>query len=236
MITVNPGFVLFGFSHITVLAVIAISGLFLSQIVRKYPCLMRMVYTVLASILITTLIITTVYKFSQGILPLQGLPFHITDLTAIIVFITLLTRKQWCFEISYYWGFSVGSFALLTPDLQCKVTCISSIMYILTHGIIVISAMVFTFGERRIPFTGSYMRAFVALNGYAILMGIFDVIFKTNYFFMLYKPQGKTLLDLFGPWPFYILVTDAFSFVIFYLLWLPHSRNKYKTESGFTHQ
>jgi hypothetical integral membrane protein (TIGR02206 family) len=225
---VNTGFVLFGPSHLTVLFLIAAAGLFLSQIVRVYPRTIKIIYIILASILLSTLTGATVYRFSQGILPPQGLPLHISDITAIIVFITLVTRKQWCFEISYYWGFSAGSLALLTPDFQCAVTCISSIMYILIHGVVVISVMIFVWGEKRRPGAGSNIRAFVALNGYAVMMGVFDVIFKTNYFFMLYKPQGETLLDLFGPWPFYILVTDVFSFVLFFLLWLPYSKIKFK--------
>jgi uncharacterized membrane protein YwaF len=38
------------------------------------------------------------------------------------------------------------------------------------------------------------------------------------------KPKSASVLDLFGPWPFYILAGEVAAVVLFYLLWLPFSR------------
>lgn len=86
--------------------------------------------------------------------------------------------------------------------------------------------MVFIWGERRKPEPGSWIRTFVITNIYAVLMSFFDVAFKTNYFFLFHKPAGRTMLDYFGPWPFYIVTVDIFAFVLFWLLHLPFKSRK----------
>jgi hypothetical integral membrane protein (TIGR02206 family) len=50
------------------------------------------------------------------------------------------------------------------------------------------------------------------------------LISGANYGFLRAKPPQASLLDLLGPWPWYILALDALAVVLFTLLYLPFLR------------
>jgi hypothetical integral membrane protein (TIGR02206 family) len=61
----------------------------------------------------------------------------------------------------------------------------------------------------------------LVLNIYAALVGLFNAWYHTNYMYLCEKPEGASLLDWLGPWPWYILSGEAVALALFSLLWLP---------------
>jgi uncharacterized membrane protein YwaF len=66
---------------------------------------------------------------------------------------------------------------------------------------------------------------------YAALVGAVDAIAGANYMYLRAKPPSPTLLDVLGPWPWYILVAGLIGFVLFALLDAPFRMAK---EAGRT--
>ena len=54
---------------------------------------------------------------------------------------------------------------------------------------------------------------------------VLDWIVGANYFYLRDKPSGS-LLDLFGPWPFYIVGGLGIAALLFFLLTLPYRRRR----------
>jgi uncharacterized membrane protein YwaF len=65
------------------------------------------------------------------------------------------------------------------------------------------------------------VRAMIGVNIFAALVGPFDYLCKTNYFYLLSKPANPSLLDFLGPWPVYIAGTEVVALILFLLLYLP---------------
>ena len=59
------------------------------------------------------------------------------------------------------------------------------------------------------------------LNIYILCLIPINLWLDANYFYMMNKPPNPSLLDFFGPWPIYIVVTEVVAMGFFALAYLP---------------
>ena len=149
------------------------------------------------------------------------LPFHLCDLLVLIAVWALLSLRQGPYEVLYYWGLTGTLIATITPDVGTGFPDPGCISFFGLHGGVVVAAIVLTAGAGMRPSRGSVWRVYAFTNAYAALVGIVDWALDRNYLYLRAKPSQASILDWFGPWPWYILAADLLALVLFLLLWLP---------------
>ena len=53
---------------------------------------------------------------------------------------------------------------------------------------------------------------------YAAFVGLVDALTGANYLYLRSKPAAPTLLDVMGPWPWYVLAAGLVALVLFFAL------------------
>ena len=153
-----------------------------------------------------------------------GLALDLCDITAWIAVFAACTLNPLAFDVVYYAVLAGSSMALLTPDLWMPLWTFPTMSFFISHGLAVATVLTLLWGKLTAPRPGSFWKVLLLLNAYAAAVGTFDAIFKTNYMYLRQKPAGASLLDYFGPWPFYLVAAEIMALLLFYLLWLPFRR------------
>jgi hypothetical integral membrane protein (TIGR02206 family) len=157
--------------------------------------------------------------------PGYSLPLHICGLAALLSVVMLLTRSYAIFEVVYFWGLAGTTQAILTPDVGT--TSFPHYMYykfFVFHSFIILAVLFMAFVERYRPTLGSVVKTIVLTNVYAAFIAVVDYAFDGNYLYLCWKPQGGSLLDYLGPWPWYIASLEVIAAVFCLILYLPYAR------------
>jgi hypothetical integral membrane protein (TIGR02206 family) len=231
-------FKLFDSIHLIALAVAALYIFGLTTF-RKHPnpTVRRNVRYVLAAILVIDEILWHVWHLVWGHWTVQEmLPLHLCSVLVWIGAYMLVTKSYLIYEIMYFLGIAGALQALLTPDVgiygfphyrffQC----------FLSHSTIVGSAIYMTVVEGYRPTWRSFWRVALMMNLYMGFVMVVNTLLGSNYLFIARKPDTPTLIDLLGPWPWYILALEAIGLVLCFLLYVPFiikdgQRQKYTLE------
>ncbi len=148
-------------------------------------------------------------------------PLALCDISVGVAIAALLTRNRLMAELTYLWGASGAFLAIVTPDLPDHRDLLVVIAYFVKHGALTVAAVGVAFRFGLPPRPGAVWRALVAVNVVALVMAGVNWMADTNYMFLREKPDSATPLDYFGPWPYYILVAEALSVVLYALLYVP---------------
>ena len=149
------------------------------------------------------------------------LPLHMCDIAVVLAPVVLLTGHRLCYELLYFWGLSAAPVALLTPNVTVGFPAVHCVCFFALHGLIVASALYATVVMRLRPTLRSLLRAWLLANVFAALLIPLNGALGTNYMFVSHKPDTPSLLDVMGPWPWYILVGSLVGLVAMALCYLP---------------
>lgn len=213
----ESGFKLFGVEHLAVIGMTAAAPFALVRIGR--PGAIR---AGLASLLAANECGWYIYRYAtEGFRFPEGLPLQLSDVVVWMTVLAAWTGRAIFFELSWFWGIAGAGMAILTPDLWAPFWSYPTAYFFLSHALVVITPVfLWSAGIARAR-PGCAWRALLWVNVYAAAVGCFNAIFKTNYMYLCQKPEGASLLDWFGPWPWYILGGEALALALFWLLWLP---------------
>lgn len=135
-----------------------------------------------------------------------NLPLHLTDAVTLVAIAALCRpRTGLLTELVYFWALSASLQALLTPDLGDTFPDVLYFTYFVVHAGAIAAACLLVFGMRRLPRRWAVWRVYAVTIAFAALAVLGCLTTGGNYMFLRRKPAGESLLDLFGPWPWYIL-------------------------------
>lgn len=211
-------FVIFGPFHRTVMAVMLGAGLALGWLFRRYP---RGRYALGAFLAVNELTWYVWRLRDEGFRFPEALPLQLCDLTLWCTVAACFTLRRWPFEILYFTGLSATLLTVMTPELWAPPLSYPTLYFFTAHGGVVASALALTLGGLARPAPHSWLRALISVNLWALGVGLFNLKFGTNYMFLCEKPHSPTLLDFFGPWPWYLAASEVLAVTLFFLLRLP---------------
>lgn len=221
----GPPFVPWGADHlISLLAVAATAGA-LSLLGRRDPAAAALIRRALAGLLLAlTLTYIAVEIRTPGVTIWSFVPLHLCDMAIFIAVYALLTRHQGAYEVLYFWSLTGTLLAMVTPDVHRGFPDWQFLTYFVLHGGVVVAAVFLTVGEGLRPRRTGPLRAFGWLCAYAGVVAVVNLVFDTNFLYLRYPPGAPTLLDWFGPWPWYLVGAATIAVVAFWLLALPFRR------------
>ncbi len=207
--------------HVGALIVIAAATAFLVVAARRRPGPWLKVFAIVLVLDELSWWVFLLAGGQPGIRLAYALPLQLCDVAIFIAAAALWTQNRLLAEVAYFWGLAGTIQALLTPDLPQHFPSYPYFQYYIAHGGVVAVALMLVAGLRLHPRPRAVVRVAAVTAAYAAVVGGVDAVTGANYMYLRAKPPSPTLLDLLGPWPWYILAGGVIALVLFALLDAP---------------
>ncbi|MCM3113877.1 TIGR02206 family membrane protein [Neobacillus sp. MER 74] len=150
----------------------------------------------------------------------HAIPLELCSISLILTVLLLLTRKRIIYEILLFTALLGASQALFTPALNYDFPHFRFFHFFYTHLMEIWVPLYFTWAKGYRPTIWSVLKLCIFLN---VLMPIIMLINKLvggNYMFLSHKPDSASLLDVLGPYPWYILSLEGLLIGLSLIVWL----------------
>jgi hypothetical integral membrane protein (TIGR02206 family) len=146
------------------------------------------------------------------------LPLQLTDAISVTSMLALWTRRERLVELTYFWALTASLQAMLTPDLSWSFPSVYYFTYFVYHIGAITAGCFMVLGCRRYPRPGAVWRVYAATFVFTLVAGPGDLITGGNYVFLREKPEYGSLLNVLGPWPWYIASTAVLALVLLFVV------------------
>ena len=150
----------------------------------------------------------------------HSIPLELCNISLILCVLLLLTRKKIIFEILFFTAVLGATQAIFTPALNYDFPHFRFFHFFYAHMMVVWVTLYYTWVKGYHPTFFSVLKLIVFLN---ILLPVILFVNKTtggNYWFLRHKPEGPSLLDALGPYPWYIFSLEGLLVILSLIAWL----------------
>lgn len=151
----------------------------------------------------------------------NSLPLHLCDVAGIAGGIALLTRNRLAAEIVYFFGMAGTLQGLITPNLDQDFPTYRYFTFFILHGGVVVAAAHVVFSMDCPPREKSVPRMVGLTLLYAAGVALVNLATGSNFAFLCEKPAQDSIMNVLGPWPWYIGSLVLLCAVFYSLLYLP---------------
>jgi hypothetical integral membrane protein (TIGR02206 family) len=152
-----------------------------------------------------------------------SLPLQICDFAWLVAGVALLTGSAGWSALLYYWGLTLTLQGVLTPDLDSLFPDPQFFGYWARH-LAPVWAACYLVGARVGPTWRGYRFVLALTTLWAAAMMVLNAVAGSNYGYLNAKPVSHSLLDILGPWPWYVLVEAVLVVVVWALITWPWNR------------
>jgi hypothetical integral membrane protein (TIGR02206 family) len=156
--------------------------------------------------------------------PRTSLPFQLCDLAWMFAVHALWTRSRLSATVTYLWGVTLTTQAMLTPELGSDFPEPRYLMFWGMHLLVVWAAFHLVFGLRLLPTWSTYWITVGITALWAGVMMVYNTVADANYGYLNGKPASASILDLLGPWPLYVVLEIALIMAVWAALTWPWVR------------
>ena len=186
----------------------------------------------LAVLLVVSVLPLQLLYFTPGYFDLEKtLPVQLCDLAAVVAVIALWTHARWAVALTYFWGITLTTQAVVTPDLAADFPHPIFLLFWVMHIGTVWAAVHLTWTRGIHPDWRRYRLAVAVTALWAVSVFCLNVALGSNYGYVNGKPGAATALDLLGPWPWYVLAEVAIISAIWALMTWPWVRRQSQDRS-----
>ena len=170
-------------------------------------------------------LVGVVTEFSDGGRVAGNLPLQLCDFAWVPVAWALLRPHPAALALTYYWGLTLSLQAMAQPTLDEAFPDPNFFAFWGKHVLLVWGAVYATLTLRQGPDWRGYRIAVLATAAWVAGAMLVNTALNTNYGYFNGKPDG-TVLDLLGPWPWYVLAEVVIVAAVWALITLPWVRRR----------
>lgn len=153
----------------------------------------------------------------------SSLPLELCSIASLLAGIMLLTKSKFLVEVIYFIGIGGALQAIITPELYFGFPQFRYIQFFTDHALLILAPLLMIWLYHfKITFK-SLIKAFLTINIIATVVFVFNYFLDANYMFLSAKPNSASLLDLLGPYPFYLISLEFIVIAVFLILYVPFS-------------
>ncbi len=161
------------------------------------------------------------YIVERGSLSVQwSLPLGLCEIGTFVAGAALWWRTPLLVEFTYFWGLGGTIQALLTPELDRSslFPTYFFFQYYINHGGLVLAAVFLVVGLNLVPRSGAVLRVIAITFGYLVVVAGIDRLTGGDYLYLRQPPPTVSVLNLLGPWPWYVLGMIGLGLVVLFIL------------------
>lgn len=220
----GPAFELFGAGHLLSIAIIASVVAFLIWGWKNPSATSkRNARLIMLGVFLVIEISWHTWNVYNGTWTIQKhLPLHACSVSAWCSILVLITRSYRIYEIVFFIGLAGATQTVLTPDAGIYgLPHFRAIQTLAAHGMIIIVMTFMTVIEGYRPTWLSVWKALFAANIYMVFVTGVNMLIGSNYMYTLGKPASASILDMMGPWPWYLFWAEFLALGLFSIFYAP---------------